>query len=144
MKAFFIVALLFIAANDFRIMEYNGSEVRTTFDVDSKFYGTYKGRKSGYLELKQDGTGIYHYDVFGFAPASCKKQPIQIEWGFLIDENDKVVQFTREYGMSYPILFKSTGETKFQGCQKEVLLDFIMEYKSGQLGVSSSDDWTKN
>ena len=135
---------LFLALNDdVREMEYNGSTVTTTYGVDAKFYGTYKGRKSGFLTLKNDGTGTYAYDVFGFAPATCKKQPITIEWGFLLDENNKVVSFSREYGQSYPILLKSTGETKFQGCQKEVMLDFIMVYKNGQLGVSSSDDWVK-
>ena len=140
----FLLILLFTTTDQTRIMHYNGSEVRTTFAVDNKFYGEYKGRKAGYLILNQDGTGIYSYDVFGFAPAGCKKQPITIEWGFLIDDDDKVVSFDRAYGLSYPVLLKSTGETKFQGCQKEVVLDFIMEYKNGQLGVSSSDDWIKN
>lgn len=124
-------------------MEYNGATVNTTYDVEATFYGQYKGRKSGYLLLNEDGTGVYAYDVFGFAPGSCKKQPIAIKWGFLIDENGTVVYTKREYGLSYPILLESTGETSFQGCQKKVMLDFIMKYKNGQLGVSSSDDWVK-
>lgn len=140
---FLLLALLFFDA-EYRTIEYNGSEVKTTYTADTKFYGEYKGRKGGFLQLNEDGSGTYKYDVFGFAPASCKKQPIDIEWGFLVDENNEIVSFKREYGISYPILLKSVSETKFQGCQKEVMLDFIMEYKSGQLGVSSSDDWTKD
>ncbi len=124
-------------------MTYNGSEVKTVYDVNSKFYGEYKGRKSGFLILKENGTGQYRYDIFGFAPTSCIKQTIEIEWGFLLDDNGEIVEFKRDYGLSYPILLKSTGDTKFQGCQKEIMLDFIMEYKDGQLGVSSSDDWIK-
>lgn len=126
-----------------RMMQYNGSSVKTTYQVPSQFYGLYKGRKSGYLELKNDGTGTYKYDVFGFAPESCKKVAIDIEWGFLVDEDDEVVSFSREYGDSFPILMKSVSETKFQGCRKEVLLDFIMVYEDGKIGVSSSDNWVK-
>lgn len=124
-------------------MRYNGSDVKTTYEVASKFYGLYKGRKSGFLELNADGTGRYNYDVFGFAPETCKKGIINIEWGFLVDEKDKVVSFSREYGESFPILMKSVSNTKFQGCRKEVLLDFIMVYEDGKIGVSSSDNWVK-
>lgn len=127
-----------------RIIEYNGKKVTTTYDVSEKFIGEYAGRKTGYLLLNADGTGIYKYDVFGFAPSTCVKGDIEIEWGFLIEENGEIVSFDREYGKSYPILMKSTGETSFQGCRTPVMLDFIMEYKNGQLGVSSSDDWIKN
>lgn len=144
MKFAFLLICLLIVDSDIRIIEYNGSEVKTTYTANPKFYGQYKGRKGGFLQLNEDGSGVYKYDVFGFAPASCKKQPIDIEWGFLIDDNNEIVSFKREYGISYPILFKSVSETKFQGCQKEVMLDFVMEYKSGQLGISSSDDWTKD
>lgn len=125
-------------------MRYNGSDVKTTYSVPDKFYGLYKGRKTGYLELKSDGTGKYNYDVFGFAPSECKKEVINIEWGFLIDENAEVVSFSREYGESFPILMKSMSETKFEGCRKEVLLDFMMVYKDGKIGVSSSDNWLKS
>ncbi|MDH5475044.1 MAG: hypothetical protein OEX22_05075, partial [Cyclobacteriaceae bacterium] len=80
---------------------------------------------------------------FGFAPASCKNQPIKIEWGFMLDKNNEILKFEREYGFSYPILLKSVGDTSFKGCRDQVLLDFILEYKDGTLGVSSSDDWKK-
>ena len=126
-----------------RTITYEGQEINTTFEVSSKFIGTYKGNKSGFLMLNEDGTGLYKYDIFGFAPKSCKNQPIQIEWGFLLRKEGGIVKFDREYGNSYPILLKSTSETSFQGCRESVLLDFILEYKDGSLGVSSSDNWKK-
>jgi len=141
----FLVLFLSWTVNDkIRTIEYNGKPVKTTFGVSEKFLGMYKGAKTGFLQLNADGTGTYEYDVFGFAPASCKKGSIAMEWGFLVDKKGEVVSFDREYGKSYPILMKSTGETQFQGCRTPVMLDFIMEYKDGQLGVSSSDDWTKD
>jgi hypothetical protein len=144
MKTLFTILLVLLFSSEkTRYFQYNGSKVNTTFDVDAKFYGTYKGRKTGYLTLNNDGTGIYNYDVFGFAPVSCKKGAIDIEWGFLLKDDGSIVTFNREYGKSHPILLKSTSETKFQGCKTEILLDFIMEYKDGKLGVSSSDDWIK-
>mgnify|MGYP005995717795 CR=1 FL=1 len=126
-----------------RIITYEGQEVNTTFDVSSNFIGTYKGNKTGYLMLNEDGTGLYKYDIFGFAPKGCKNEPIQLEWGFLVSKEGDVVKFEREYGHSYPILLKSIGETSFQGCRESVLLDFLLEYKDGSLGVSSSDNWKK-
>lgn len=147
MKLALFITILFVGitgANEkSRTIEYNGQPVNTTFEVPSQFYGKYAGAKTGYLELREDGTGIYNYDVFGFAPSECKKGPINIEWGFLLDENNQIVSFEREYGRSYPILMESTSLTSFQGCRKRVMLDFIMEYKNGSLGVSSSDDWVK-
>jgi hypothetical protein len=144
MKILFVILLvLLISTEKTRFFEYNGSKVNTTYDVNTKFYGTYNGRKTGYLTLNDDGTGVYNYDVFGFAPVSCKKETIKIEWGFLLKDDGSIVTFNREYGKSYPILLKSVSDTKFQGCKTEILLDFIMEYKDGKLGVSSSDDWTK-
>ncbi|MTI20643.1 hypothetical protein E1176_06390 [Fulvivirga sp. RKSG066] len=146
MKAPVLFVLLFLGifSNEkVRIIEYNGNEVKTTYAVDAQFYGKYAGAKTGYLILNEDGTGVYNYDVFGFAPATCKKDVINIEWGFLLDENDQVVSFEREYGLSYPILMKSLGNTQFQGCRTPVMLDFIMVYKNGDIGVSSSDDWIK-
>jgi len=136
--------LVFSASDKIRIIQYQGKDIKTTYAVNSKFYGTYSGRKTGKLVLNEDGSGTYTYDIFGPAPTSCKKGSIGIEWGFLIDENDNIVSSAREYGLSYPILLKSTGATQFQGCRKKVMLDFIMEYKDGNLGVSSSDDWIKN
>lgn len=126
-----------------RYITYRHKDVKTTFDVPDHFIGEYKGKKSGYLLMNRDGTGIYNYEIFGFAPSTCKKQPITVQWGLMLDENDQILKFEREYGYSYPILLKSTGATSFKGCREEVLLDFIMEYKDGTLGISSSDDWKK-
>lgn len=144
LSAILLIVFLSFGSNDkTRTITYNGKEVKTTYAVEDKFIGIYKGRKDGYLQLNADGTGTYNYDVFGFAPASCKKGPIAVEWGFLLDEKNQIVSFPREYGKSYPILLKSTSETQFQGCRTQVMLDFIMEYKNGELGISSSDDWIK-
>ena len=126
-----------------RTIDYNGGPVSVVYEVDDKFYGTYKGRKAGFLELKKDGNGAYKYDIFGFALPGCKATPIPIIWGFLMDEQGKPVRFEREYGWSYPILFQATTDQGFQGCRKKVQLDFIIERKDGSLGVSSSDDWLK-
>ena len=126
-----------------RTIDYNGKAVNTTYDVPLYFYGVYEGHKEGFLKLNEDGTGIYRYDVFGFALGSCKDGEIRMEWGFLVDENDSLVAFDREYGKSYPLLMKSVSDTQFQGCRKEVMLDFVMVYENGKLGVSSSDDWEK-
>ncbi|MEM1002295.1 MAG: hypothetical protein AAF149_01335 [Bacteroidota bacterium] len=134
---------LFFATNDVRNILYNGKQVRTTFTAKDKFYGIYSGKKKGYLKLNKDGTGEYKYDVFGFASEDCKADVIAIEWGFIVNESDEIVSFIREYGQSYPVLLSSTSNTKFQGCRREVILDFIMEYSDGSLGVSSSDDWKK-
>ncbi|MDH5397045.1 MAG: hypothetical protein OEX02_02800, partial [Cyclobacteriaceae bacterium] len=46
---------------DVRTIEYKGSLVKTTFKVEKQFYGRYKGRKSGFLILNEDGTGTYNY-----------------------------------------------------------------------------------
>lgn len=147
MKFSILLSICFMAfwsvSEKTRIIEYNGKAVNTTFDVPQNFFGTYKGKKKGFLLLREDGTGQYNYDIFGFAPADCSKGVIEVEWGFLLDENGSIVSFPREYGKSYPILMKSTGASSFQGCRKEVLLDFIMDYENGILGVSSSDDWIK-
>jgi len=136
-----LIIFLFNQADPVRVFTYHDKEVKTTWKVDALFYGKYSGRKSGYLELKNDGTGIYKYDYFAFALAGCKNIPVKIEWGFLLDENGEIVRHEREYGFSYPILYKSTGEVSFRGCREEMMLDFIMVYKNGTVGVSSSDDW---
>ena len=125
-----------------RIISYRGDNYNTTISVENRFIGTYKGRKSGYLMLKADGTGTYKYDVFGMAPASCKRSPITFEWGFLVDSTNAVIKRIRSYGLSYPILLKSTSETTFQGCRTPVMMDYILD-KKGVLNVSSSDDWKK-
>ena len=147
-----VISIVFFAAQSTfgqpketpKIINYNGSDVATTINVDTKFTGRYEGRKSGYLVLNPDGTGEYKYDFFGFAPSDCHAGPIKLEWGFIKESPDSIVKLDKEYGNSYPILLKATGPTKFQGCTKEVMLDFIMEYKNGNLSISSSDDWGKD
>lgn len=128
--------------SDERIISYRGDSYETTIEVESRFIGTYKGRKSGYLILNKDGTGTYKYDMFGMAPPTCKRIPITFEWGFLIDSTNTVISRKRSYGLSYPILLKSTSETTFQGCRTPVMMDYILD-KKGVLNVSSSDDWKK-
>ncbi|MCA6075414.1 hypothetical protein [Fulvivirga sedimenti] len=125
-----------------RQMEYEGKVYRTAYNV-SRFNGKYSGAKDGYLEIREDGTGTYVYDIFGLALNGCKKGPIEVEYGFLINENDSLVRISRDYGYSYPIILRATGETSFQGCRTPVMLDFLMEYQDGTIGVSSSDDWIK-
>lgn len=136
------LSLFQLQMNDERIITYRGDEYQTTIDVAYNFLGTYKGRKSGYLVLNKDGTGIYKYDMFGLAPASCKRAPITLEWGFLLDSLDNIVKRKRDYGYSYPILLKSTSKTSFQGCRTPVMMDYILD-KKGVLNVSSSNDWKK-
>ena len=125
-----------------RKINYRGVDYLTTTEVETRFIGTYKGRKSGFMQLNSDGTGTYIYDVFGLAPATCKKEAIHFEWGFLLNENGEVVKKERDYGYSYPILLKSTSKTSFQGCSSTVMMDYILD-KGGTLHVSSSDDWKK-
>jgi len=127
-----------------RKLFHDKKEVKTTYEVPSKFYGKYKGAKKGYLLLKEDGTGEYMYDYDGFRPENCPGGAIQIKWGFLLDDEDKIVAFDREYGKSYPILYNVTGETSFKGCSQRFLVDYILEYKNGDIEISSSDDWKKN
>lgn len=125
-----------------RIIIYNDTKYQTTFDVSAEFYGEYKGRKTGHLILRKDGTGEYKYDIFGLAPTSCKRGPIQFIWGFIVNEKGDIVRNERAYGFSYPVLLKSSGENSFQGCRTEVMMDFILR-KGEKLQVSSSDDWEK-
>lgn len=125
-----------------RIMVYNGEEYKTTIEVENRFLGTYKGRKTGYLQLNEDGTGTYKYDIFGPAPSTCKREPITFKWGFLLDESGKIVKRKRNYGYSYPVILESTSEASFQGCHTPVMMDYILD-RGGTLHVSSSDDWKK-
>ena len=128
--------------NEIKIINYRGDDYKTIIDVNERFIGTYKGNKTGYLELKKDGTGTYKYDNFGYAPSTCKRQAITIEWGFVLDEKGQIQTRKRAYGLSYTILLKSTSETSFQGCRTPVMMDYILD-KNGILNVSSSDDWKK-
>jgi len=137
-----ILSFLQLQTNEDRIIMYEGNEYKTTIHVEANFLGTYKGKKSGYLQLNADGTGIYKYDVFGLAPSSCERTPITFEWGFLLNEKGEVLKRERDYGYSYPILLKSTSKTTFQGCRTPVLMEYILDI-DGVLNVSSSDDWKK-
>ncbi len=125
-----------------RRIAYGDIEYNTTFDVDAVYLGIYKGRKTGYLSLKDDGTGEYKYDIFGFAPASCERKAIKFIWGFILDKENRIVKNKRHYGISYPILLQSTGSNSFQGCRTLVLKDFILD-RGNSLHISSSDDWQK-
>jgi hypothetical protein len=125
-----------------RTMVYQDETFTTTYDVPARFIGRYDGEKTGFLVLNTNGTGEYKYDIFGYAPASCKRKTIYFEWGFILDDNGNISKNQREYGFSYPFLMKSTGETSFQGCRSEVMLDYILVKDDG-LHVSSSDDWRK-
>lgn len=125
-----------------RIIVYYETEILTTYDVPEEFIGIYDGRKSGYLKLNPDGTGEYKYDIFGMAPASCERKPIEFKWGFILNKEGEITKNKRDYGFSYPILLESTGSNSFQGCRKPVMKDFILQ-KGETLHVSSSDDWEK-
>lgn len=140
---FFPILSLFQSqvSND-KIITYRGDDYNTTTKVNAKFIGTYNGRKSGFLVLKEDGTGSYRYDIFGLAPASCKRTTIELEWGFLTDSTNTIIKRKRSYGYSYPILLESKSATTFQGCRTPVMMDYILD-KGGVLNVSSSDDWKK-
>lgn len=121
----------------------NDYKVNTTIDVDKKFMGTYQGRKNGFLQLNADGTGKYLYDFY-LPNAECPKDTIDIEWGFILNEKKEIIKFERAYGFSYPILYRSTNEISFQGCTRDIMLDYILEYNVDEfLTVSSSDDWIK-
>ncbi len=139
------VLLLFLPSGteDIRVMEHNGAKVKTSFTVDSKFIGTYKGSKPGYLVLNDDGTGVYRYDYEGLGPADCEGTEINIIWGFIVEENGDLVKFERSYGYSYPIVYNAIGEGSFKGCTSRSMIDYILEYEDGTITVSSSDDWEK-
>ena len=126
-----------------RVITYKETEYRTTYEVAAEFIGTYQGRKTGYLKLNSDGTGEYKYDIFGYAPSSCQRKPINFIWGFILTKVGDLTQNKRDYGYSYPILLQSTGDNSFQGCRTRVLKEFILK-RGESLHVSSSDDWQKN
>lgn len=138
-----IIQFLFPGGNGIKIFHVQDQDVRVTNQVPEKFLGKYKGTKEGYLILNEDGSGEYLYDIRGMSPEGCQSGPIQMEWGFLVDENQEIVRFRRDYGYSYPVLYISKGEIGFQGCRKSYMIDYILERKNGILTVSSSDDWVK-
>ncbi len=125
-----------------RIFELNGRWVRVTYQADPNFYGKYQGAKDGYLLLREDGTGEYLYDM-EIPAVDCQSGIIEFEWGFLVDENEEIVRFERDYGFSYPVIYKCTGDNCFQGCRVRYLVDYIMDKKGDILEISSSDDWVK-
>ena len=122
---------------------HHEKEVKTTYQVDEKFYGVYTGRKNGHLKLNSDGTGAYLYDYQAFLPENCEKGEIPFDWGFILDEKGEIVKFERSYGYSYPIIYSCTGLNSFQGCTQTSLIDYLLVYKDGTITVSSSDDWHK-
>jgi hypothetical protein len=125
-----------------RHLKYNGSTVKTTFEIDNKFLGKYQGHKSGFLQLNSDGSGVYKYD-FPRLSTACPGEDIDINWGFIVEDNGEIVRFKRDYGYSYPIIYNCSGENTFQGCTKQTMIDYLLEYDDGTLTISSSDDWEK-
>jgi len=140
---FFILLSLFAESNEkTRQLDHNGSKVKTTFEIDEKFLGRYEGSKLGFLQLDNNGNGIYRYDYDGLG-AACPGEEITFKWGFILDESNEVVRLERSYGYSYPIIYNCIGENAFQGCTKTSMVDFILVYKNGTITISSSDDWVK-
>lgn len=146
MYAWGFVALLVIQwvpkFEKIRVLEYNGSRVQTTFNIDTRFLGRYAGSKEGYVLLNVDGSGVYKYDYEGLSP-DCEGEEIEFNWGFILDDNYEIVRFQRDYGYSYPIIYNCSGPNAFQGCTKRAMIDYLLEYSDGTITVSSSDDWTK-
>jgi len=143
--AFFIIAFLqySYSPDKNRHLEHNGSRVMTTFEIDQKFIGIYKGDKQGYLQLDNNGSGVYRYDYAGLSQ-NCSGEQITFKWGFILDEEGKVLKLKKPYGYSYPIIYNCSGENAFQGCTKRSMVDFILVYDDGTITVSSSDNWVKS
>jgi hypothetical protein len=127
---------------DIKFFDINGKMVKVTHRVDSFFYGRYEGAKGGYLLLNKDGSGEYLYDIM-IPSINCEPGVIPFNWGFILDENNRIVHFERDYGFSYPVIFFCTEEKCFQGCRINFMIDYILEKGNGVLEVSSSDDWVK-
>jgi len=142
--ALFFLSLIFgfSSSEKTRQLEYNGTLVMTTWDIERKFLGKYKGSKKGFLQLEKDGSGVYRYDYPGLSP-DCHGEQINFNWGFILDESGQVVKLERSYGYSYPIIYNCSGENAFQGCTRRNMIDFILVYKDGTITISSSDDWVK-
>ena len=139
---FFSAPYFFDFEEKTRHLEYNGAQVLTTYEIDGKFIGQYSGSKSGFLQLKGDGNGVYRYDYSGLSPM-CPGEAIEFKWGFILDESGEIVKMERSYGFSYPIIYNCSGENAFQGCTKRSMVDFILVYDDGTITISSSDDWVK-
>ncbi len=125
-----------------RQLDYNGTRINTTYDIDEVFYGRYEGRKAGYLQLNKDGSGTYKYDYSGLSK-SCQGELIEFNWGFVLDENNEIIKAERPYGYSYPIVYNCSGDNSFRNCTEKIMVDYILVYKDGTITVSSSDDWKK-
>lgn len=139
---FWLFLLPASASENMRQLEYNGTKINTTFDVDQKFYGRYQGNKSGYLQLHKNGTGVYKYDYAGLSK-SCQGELIEFNWGFVLNENNEIIRAERPYGYSYPVVYNCTGENSFKNCSERIMVDYILVYKDGTITISSSDDWKK-
>ena len=138
-----LTCLQIIPSESTRLLEYNGSMVKTTFTIDKKFLGRYNGNKNGFLQLNDDGSGIYQYD-YPKLSSDCSGEDITFRWGFIVDENGEVLKFERSYGFSYPIIYNCSGENAFQGCTTRFMVDYILAYDDGTITISSSDDWEKS
>jgi len=139
----FLIILTGLDYSKTRKLEINGKQVKVTYDIDYRFIGTYSGRKGGFLQLNSDGTGTYKYDTY-FPSPNCDGKEIAIEWGLLLDENDRIVNYERGYGFSYPIVYKAVEGKKFKGCRDDFMVDFILDFtEQSILSISSSDDWIK-
>ncbi len=123
-----------------RQLEYNGSTVMTTFEIEDKFYGKYKGRKSGFLLLNNDGSGIYRYDYPEMSP-ECYGENIEFIWVFIVDDNGEIVKFKRSYGYSYPIIYNCTGENALHTEEKQVYFFlWVKEHFYGQEICNPTDN----
>jgi len=139
----FICSLMLqIQSNNVRQLEYNGTTVNTTFEIDDIFYGKYQGNRKGYLQLNRDGSGVYKYDYVGLSKG-CPGELIEFNWGFALDENSEIIKAKRPYGYSYPIIYNCSGDNAFRNCTERVMVDYILVYDDGTITVSSSDDWKK-
>jgi hypothetical protein len=143
LAGFFIALFTFHqSGTSIRQLDYNGTKVTTTFDIEEKFYGKYQGNKQGFLQLNPDGSGIYKYDYTGLSK-SCDGELIEVNWGFVIGENNEIIRAERPYGYSYPIIYNCSGANAFKNCTERIMVDYILVYKDGTITISSSDDWKK-
>jgi hypothetical protein len=139
-----LTGLISFQSGGIRVLNIDNQQVRTTFRVDSRFLGIYRGKRQGYLELRPDGSGTYRYDdaaVPGFR--DCSPGEISLFWGFILTEDGEPLRFERPYGFSYPIVYIATEGQLFQGCSRTALIDYLLEYRNGSITVSSSDDWVR-
>jgi hypothetical protein len=146
MKAAIVVLIfgLLVAGNNVseRQLQYNGRSFRTTFDVPQFFYGRYEGNGEGFLQLSEDGSGVFRYDYAALSK-DCESALIAFEWGFVLDGNGAVMQVERPYGRSYPVIYNCSGPNAFKNCSERAMIDYLLVFDDGTVRVSSSDDWKK-